>query len=43
MSSKDATSPCSTIIDFGLAQSVDVNLTMYSTVPKTEHCSGAEK
>jgi acetamidase/formamidase len=34
LSPKDAMSLCSTIIDFGLAQSVDVNLTMYGKVPK---------
>ena len=34
LSPKDATIICSTILDFGLAQSVDVNLTMYGKVPK---------
>jgi acetamidase/formamidase len=34
MSPRDAYSLCSTIIDFGVAEAVDENLTMYGTVPK---------
>jgi acetamidase/formamidase len=34
MSLQDAYSLCSTALDFGLAQAVDGNLTMYGTVPK---------
>jgi acetamidase/formamidase len=34
MSPQDAYSLCSTAIDFGLAQAVDLNLTMYAKVPK---------
>jgi acetamidase/formamidase len=34
MDPKDAFSLCSTGIDFGLAQSVDINLGMYATLPK---------
>ena len=34
MSPRDAYSLCSTIIDFGVAEAVDVNLAMYGTVPK---------
>jgi acetamidase/formamidase len=34
MSAPDAYSLCSTILDFGVAQAVDLNLTMYGTVPK---------
>jgi acetamidase/formamidase len=34
MSPSDAYSLCSTIIDFGVAEAVDENLTMYGTVPK---------
>ena len=34
MSAPDAYSLCSTIIDFSVAEAVDTNLVMYSTVPK---------
>ena len=34
MSLQDAYSLCSTALDFGLAQAVDGNLTMYGVVPK---------
>jgi acetamidase/formamidase len=34
LNAKDAFSLCSTGLDFGLAQSVDLNLTMYGKVPK---------
>jgi acetamidase/formamidase len=34
MSPPDAYSLCSTIIDFGVAEAVDVTLTMYGTIPK---------
>ena len=35
LSARDAYSLCSTAIDFGLAQAVDQNLTMYGKIPKS--------
>ena len=40
MSPRDAYSLCSTIIDFSVAEAVDVNLAMYGTVPKAYFSPG---